>query len=71
MNNRDVAGTDITVTSAEIATRLHTEGYEGSARDLSIAVGNVLSRSGWDRVGGGLYEYNVEKLIELRDQSRE
>ena len=46
-----------TVTSKGIAEQFRNDGYEGSVRDLSVSVGNILTRSKlWVRVGAGEYE---------------
>ncbi len=46
------------VETAAVAERLKQEGDEATTKGLSIAVGNLLQRSGlWTRIGDGKYEF--------------
>ena len=45
-----------TVQSATIAETLQQEGWEGTARNLSVSIGNVLARTkSWKRIRSGEY----------------
>ena len=46
------------VTTAEVAAYLRQEGDEATTKGLSIAVGNILQRSGlWTKIGAGKYQF--------------
>lgn len=43
------------VKTEDVAAELRRLGDQTNSRDLTVAVGNILSRRGWERVKGGVY----------------